>query len=137
MSVLKKSSLTGKVIETMDWNASWGTINYHGFLHSNRWLDGVSKDPQSIRDFCATVSKTKLKKMLYSLINRRDKMLKKGTISLVYTMKLNGNPNEQPQVNDELDLINKAILLVTDEIAHRSFANMLGETEPKDNGKKE
>ena len=64
-------------------------------------------------------------------------MLKKGTISLVYTMKLNGNPNEQPQVNDELDLINKAILLVTDEIAHRSFANMLGETEPKDNGKKE
>ena len=117
-------------------STKWGTINYYGFLHSSRWLNGVKSDPQSIRDYCATQSKTKLKKMLYSLINRRDKMLKKGTISLVYTVDFNTNANEQPQVNDELDLINKAILLVTDEIAHRSFAKML-DPEPTDNGKKE
>jgi hypothetical protein len=107
------------------------------FVNSNRWLNGIRTDPQSIRDYVATMSNTKLKKMMYALVNRRDKIEKKNDPTK-FTFTYNISPGGTPgvEVDDELSLVNRSLVIVTDEIAHRKLGQML-DTESTDDGKKE
>jgi hypothetical protein len=106
-----------------------------GFVKYDKYMNKYK--PSELKDQAPHMSKTKLKRMLYSLINRRDKLEKKNlepTAEIVDKTILWG----MTQAKDTLDITNikEAILIVTDEIAHREFAKMCPDADTKQNGDK-
>lgn len=93
----------------------------------------MKKDIQSVKDEIAAMTTTKLKRKLYSMINYRNKLVKKGTVLFQYGI----DPSGAPEINDGLELINESIRLLSDEVADRKLANILSRTESTDDGKRE
>ena len=78
---------------------------------------------ENLREKVPSLSKTILKRKLYALINKRDKLEKKPKVLPVFNWSIQGG---HPNINikTELDHVKEAILIIADEIAHREFAKM-------------
>lgn len=106
-----------------------GKVKYDKYMNKYK--------PDELKIQVPHMSKTKLKRMLYSLINRRDKLEKKNigpqvTVDEKYFVwSLQQAPDTQ-QIKD----IKEAILIITDEVSHREFAKMCPDTDTNTIGDK-
>jgi hypothetical protein len=113
-----------------------GALNYSGYGFVKRAVS----DPANLRANVTTISNTKLKKLLYALINKRDKLSKKGstgTAAFMWNMTGNWNVNGGATVKavTELDQVNEAIDIITGEFTDRKLLGTT-QTDTTDNGDK-
>jgi hypothetical protein len=112
-----------------------------GLDYSNRWLNYINTDRHAMAQHVSTMSNTKLKKMLYSLVNRHDKLAKRVRLieeCLPQPTPLPGQmwytiaPRDQ---HHELEVIKDAIFAISNELADRKLINICSDT--TDTNKKE